>query len=392
MINENFFKYYQEIISLNTVSSESPSLDISNEPFIDYLSEKLSLKGFVCNKIKVNKSHSKYNLIASYQNKNMKHGGLAFSGHTDTVPFDETLWDSNPLVLNKRDGKIYGLGVIDMKGFFAFILYLLDIIDLNLLSKPLYIFATADEETSMNGARELVPYIKNYNNTVETKIEPELIIIGEPTSMTPVIMHKGHLVQKIAVKGIGGHSSDPNSGINAIKIMNKILSKLIELENDLKNNFTQPLLPIPYPTSNIGMIQGGDAPNRICDYCEVQFDIRPIPNLSVDYLEKLTLKYLDSTIKEYPNRISITKPYPAAEPFNANIPSKLKEYLQEICKKNTIAVNYATEATFLQELGPTIVMGPGNIALAHKPNEYLDIKEIQPTLDILKKLLLAICM
>ena len=370
-----FYANYRDLISFNTTSSEIETNDKSNEECIDYLISELELMNFKCSKIKVNNSNNKYNLIAKYGDGI---GGIAFSGHTDTVPANNELWTFPPHSLTEHDGKLYGLGTIDMKGYFAFILEALRRSNLSQATKPIYVFATADEETTMNGVIEL-------NSTCTEK--PDLIVIGEPTSLIPVIMHKGHLVQQINIKGVGGHSSNPEKGLNAILIANEIILKLNELKEYLKANFIENLFPVNYPTLNIGIIEGGKAPNVICDNCIIQFDIRAIPTLTNQQLINITKDFLSPLFNKYKDNISITYPYSGVEPFSCKEHPEIVNTVETITKTEAIAVNYCTEATYLQNIAPTVILGPGSIDMAHQPNEYLDKKEIEPGIEIYKKLI-----
>lgn len=370
-----FYANYRDLISFNTISSEIETNDNSNEECIDYLTSVLESMNFKCSKIKVNRAKNKYNLIAKYGDGI---GGIAFSGHTDTVPANNDLWTFPPHILTEHNDKLYGLGTIDMKGYFAFVLETLRQTDLSKATKPIYVFATADEETTMNGAIEL-------SNTCIEK--PDLIVIGEPTSLTPVIMHKGHLVQQINIKGVGGHSSNPEKGLNAILIANEIIQKLNELKDYLKTNFVENLFPVNYPTLNIGIIEGGKAPNVICDSCVIQFDIRAIPTLTNQQLIDMTKDFLTPLFKKYGDNITITYPYNGVEPFSCKEHTEIVDTVTNITNTEAIAVNYCTEATYLQNIAPTVILGPGSIDMAHQPNEYLDKKEIEPGIEIYKKLI-----
>ena len=376
----DFIDFYRKLISINSISSEIPEQDISNEEVIDFLNDYLTDKGFVTKKLPVKNSRNKYNLIAKIGSGV---GGLALCGHTDTVPCDEGKWLSNPFELTERDNRLYGLGVIDMKGFFAFVYNVIENIELSALKKPLYVIATGDEETNMGGAISLQEQFFD---------KPDLMIIGEPTSMVPVIMHKGHVVQGVRVKGKGGHSSNPDAGTNAIKIMHEVVGGLLNLEKELKERYHEELFQIPYPTSNIGKISGGDAPNRICENCELLFDIRPIPGHGVEEMMKLTREVLQPVLNKYPQNIELFVPYEPTEPFGGKISDETVKYLEEVTGKNAVAVNYATEATYYQNISETVVLGPGSIDMAHQPNEYLDMDEIAPAQDILLSIVKRYCM
>lgn len=379
-MNKGFIDFYRKLISINSISSEIPEQDVSNEEVIDFLNSYLTGKGFITKKLSVRNARNKFNLIAKIGEGD---GGVALCGHTDTVPCDMAKWSSNPFELTERNNRLYGLGVIDMKGFFAFVYNIIERIDLSALKKPLYVIATGDEETNMGGAISLRDQFCD---------KPDLMIIGEPTSMVPVIMHKGHVVQGVRVIGKGGHSSNPDAGINAIKIMHEVVGCLLDLESELKKRYREDLFQIPYPTSNMGKIVGGDAPNRICESCEILFDIRPIPGHGVDEMMTLTREVLAPVLNKYPENVELYIPYEPTEPFGGKISDSTVKFLEEATGKKAIAVNYATEATYYQELSETVVLGPGSIDMAHQPDEYLDKDEIETADAVLYRIVSHYCL
>ncbi len=379
-MDENFFNFYAKLVALNSISSETPERDVSNEPVIDFLGDELSRLGFAVRKLPVRNTRGKFNLVARL---GAGEGGLAFCGHTDTVPCDPAAWTSDPFVLTERDGRLYGLGAADMKGFFACARAVAGSLDPAALRKPVYVIATADEETNMGGAAVLREQFDG---------KPDLIVVGEPTSMTPVVMHKGHLVQGVRVRGRGGHSSDPAAGVNAVKIMHEVVAKLIELEEKLKTDYREPLFAIPHPTLNIGRIAGGDAPNRICESCELLFDIRPLPGHGAAEMAGLTREALDGLPEGIKDRVELFLPYEPTEPFGGKIAPGTVAFLEEVTGRKAAAVNYATEATYYQEIAETVVLGPGSIAVAHRPDEYLDKAEIPGALAALRKIAAKYCL
>ncbi len=379
MNRERFLKLYQEIIAINSSSSEKPEEDVSNEKVIDLLISWLTPLGFSAAKIPVPGTRGKFNLIARHGSGT---GGLAFSGHTDTVPANNSLWSSSPFQTEIRNGRLYGLGVIDMKGFFVFVMETLLSLDLGKLQKPVWVLATADEETTMNGAIHLA---KNLSQAPE---KPDLIIIGEPTSMVPVVMHKGQLVQVIKCSGIGGHASNPGKGLSAIKILHRCMTELYRLEERLREYGREELFEVPCPTLNIGEIKGGDAPNKIADHAELVFEVRLMPAAGSDIIRKLTREALAPVMAEYPGRITLEDAYPPSEAFAGKIPEAMRDLLREVSGREPVAVNYATEATYFQDVAATAVMGPGSIDMAHQPDEYLDLSEAEHDLETLKALML----
>ena len=225
----SFSDALKQLIASPSISSSQPHWDHGNHDIIQLLASWFESLGFTIDIQLVPHTRNKYNLLAKL---GTGEGGLLLAGHSDTVPFDQKRWQSDPLTVIDTDDRFYGLGTCDMKGFFAFISDACRNISAKQLSKPLYVLATADEETTMAGARFF-----SQQNT----IKPDMAIIGEPTNLVPVIMHKGHMSHRIQVKGQSGHSSKPSLGVNAIDIMSQVIANLLTLKEP--NCFTcSPLL------------------------------------------------------------------------------------------------------------------------------------------------------
>lgn len=375
-----FLEMFSQLIEVSSISSLSYKNDISNRPIIDLLSGWFESIGFQVEVQKVPHTNNKFNMLAK---SGIGSGGLLLTGHTDTVPFDEGRWHRNPFKLEKVDNKLYGLGSADMKGFFAFILDSLRDIKLDQLKKPIYILATADEEISMAGARF-------FSKT--TTIRPEFCIIGEPTSLKPIRAHKGYIANTIRVIGKSGHSSDPEKGVNAIEIMNLVIDKILHLRNFLKEKYNNDHFLISYPTLNLGSINGGDSCNRICACCEMNMDIRPLPSMALKDLHNLMEESLNDIKRKWPNSIQIIPLIEDIPGYESPGDSTVIKFIEKSLGHKAEAVNYCTEAPFLQEICPTIVLGPGSIEQAHQPDEYIETKFIEPTRDILKSTIHSFCL
>lgn len=374
-----FLQRYQQLIEIPTISSLEPQFDLTNRPLIELLASWLADFGFKTEIIKVEGSREKYNLLATYGEGE---GGLLLAGHTDTVPFDEGRWQFAPFKLTEKDGKFYGLGSADMKGFFAFVVDAVSQIDLSKLTKPLRILATADEETTMLGARTFAQH---------THIRPDCAIIGEPTSLKPIRAHKGHLAEAVRIIGKSGHSSDPANGINAIEIMHQATCNLLALKHRLQQDFRNELFKVPYPTMNFGNIHGGDALNRICACCELQLEIRPLPHLAVQDLQDLLQQSLAPLIAEYGDRIEIRHLHGGIPGYECEHSAQIVQVVEKLLGEKCEAVNYCTEAPFINQLCPTLVLGPGAIEQAHQPDEFLDSRFVRPTQALLTKLIHHFC-
>lgn len=379
MSNTTFIERYRNLIAIPTVSSLVPEEDLSNKALIDLLASWLADFGFKTDIIKVEGSRDKYNLLATYGEGE---GGLLLAGHTDTVPFDDGKWTFDPFKLTEKDGKLYGLGTADMKGFFAFIVEVVSKIDLSKLTKPLRILATADEETTMLGAKTFAQH---------THIRPDCAVIGEPTSLKPIRAHKGHVGESVRITGRSGHSSDPDRGLNAIEVMHQATSYLMNMRNELREKYCNDLFQVPYPTMNFGNIHGGDAINRICACCELQFDMRPLPNLPVEDLYAMVNEHLKPLIEQYGNLVEIRHLHDGIPGYECEHSAQVVQVVEKLLGEKCDAVNYCTEAPFIQQLCPTLVLGPGSIEQAHQPDEFLELKYIEPTKELLTKLVHYFC-
>ncbi|WP_151173391.1 acetylornithine deacetylase [Pseudoalteromonas ruthenica] len=376
----DFLHLYRELIATPSISSLDPKLSQSNRAVIEHLASWCEELGFACEIKPLSTDADKFNLIAK---RGHGSGGLMLAGHTDTVPFDQGRWSMDPFTLSERDNKLFGLGSIDMKGFFAFVLNAIAELDASKQQQPLLILATADEETTMAGAHEVAKY---------PDLRPARCVIGEPTDMTPVFTHKGHMTSAIRIVGKSGHSSDPERGINAIEVMHLVIQKLLVLKEDLKNKYSIEHFAIPYPTLNLGHIHGGDNANRICGCCELQLDMRPLPGLSIVELQAMLLAATQDITARYPGCVEVIDMHDPIPAFAGTTDSALVQLAQKISQQPAIAVNYCTEAPFIQQLGcETIVMGPGSINQAHQPDEFLAMDRIAPSQRIIKELIQQSC-
>jgi acetylornithine deacetylase len=376
----SFISMYQQLIAAPSISAIEEHLCMSNKSVIELLAQWCESLGFTCEIIELESGKGRYNLLAK---RGQGDGGLMLAGHTDTVPFDDSRWNQNPFKLTELDNKLYGLGSIDMKGFFAFVLQAISELDEKQQTQPILILATADEETTMAGAQQICKH---------PNLKPSRCIIGEPTDMTPVFTHKGHMTTAIRVVGRSGHSSDPERGLNAIEVMHKVITKLLILKEQLKNKYSINHFKIPYPTLNLGNIHGGDNANRICGCCEMHIDMRPLPGLSVQELQALVLDATYDINQQYPNSVSVIDLHEPIPAFTGSTDSALVKLAENIAGQKAVAVNYCTEAPFIQQLGcETIVMGPGSINQAHQPDEFLAMEKIKPSQQIISNLIKASC-
>ncbi|GGD73721.1 acetylornithine deacetylase [Lacimicrobium alkaliphilum] len=376
-----FIETYTRIIGAPSISAFDPGIDQTNRQIIELLSNWLGDLGFNISIQAVPGTRDKFNMLARLGGGE---GGLLLAGHSDTVPFDEGRWQSDPFTLKQKDNRLYGLGTCDMKGFFAFILEALSALPLNNLQKPLYILATADEETSMAGARFFAQ---------QQLIKPEMAIIGEPTELKPIYKHKGHMAHTLSVTGQAGHSSDPDKGVNAIEIMVQAIGELLKLKQTLASQYRDQDFSVPQTTMNLGHIHGGDGENRICGHCHLNFDLRAVPQLS----DQDAIARIDEVLKPlrqaYPDRITRQAMYDTVPAFGSLQQTTLLELAKEFTGFDPTSANYCTEAPFISELGcDTLVLGPGSIEQAHQPDEYISLDYVQPTVNLLRNLITKVCL
>ncbi|MDC0973823.1 acetylornithine deacetylase [Luminiphilus sp.] len=376
------------LVAADSVSSPDPRWDSSNRKVIHHIAEYAEGDGWAVEIQELGSgANTKANLIASLGDCCEAGGqpsGLVLFGHTDTVPFDAGGWDSDPLTLDERDGRLYGLGSTDMKGFFAVALEAAAAFDPKEFKSPLYLLATADEESTMRGARSL---------TRDYLPQARAAVVGEPTDLRPMRMHKGIMMQGVKMRGRSGHSFDPDLGNNVIDALPTLLAVLSNYRDELAQKFRCELMAVPVPTLNFGCVHGGDSPNRICGELDFSFDVRMLPGLEYQDVERdlnsrlveiAALHGIDIEMRR------LVEPVPA---FEQAKDSELVIACEAASGHVADAVNFATEAPFLQSLGlETIVMGPGSIDVAHQPNEYLPLDQIQPAVETLRALIRRYCL
>jgi acetylornithine deacetylase len=370
-----------QLIASPSISCSQASWDQSNKGVIQLLEGWLSSLGFECEIMPLPDQPNKFNLIATLGSGD---GGLVLSGHTDTVPYDEGRWQSDPFALEERDQKLYGLGSCDMKGFFAIVLDTVQQMQLTDLKQPLIILATADEESSMSGARVLAE---------QGSLKARYALIGEPTSLTPIHAHKGIMMERIQVTGQAGHSSNPALGNNALDAMHAVMSELMTFRQQLKQQYRDANFVIDYPTMNFGCIHGGDNPNRICGRCELEFDLRALPGMSNQALMAEIAQRLPSIEERTGTKIQLNSLFPDIPSFYTPVESDIIKACEALTKRQASTVAFATEGPFLNQMGmETLILGPGSIDQAHQPNEFMALDQIQPMQQVISGLIERFCL
>ncbi len=359
----------RQLVAFDTTSFKS------NLNLIEYARHLFSLCG-IQSEIIYDPTEKKANLFAGVGPTSKP--GIVLSGHTDVVPVGGQQWTSDPFELTIKEGKAFGRGTCDMKGFLASALSNLPNLVRKELSRPVYFAFSYDEEVGCTGVRSLLDYLKNRN------VDIEACIIGEPSSMKPVTAHTGKQVFRCSFHGTALHSSLAPRGVNAISYAAEVLSKINYLERIApEKTVSDARFAYPHPTINIGSIQGGKAVNIVAEDCKFDVECRYPPGAShaffttelpaiVEEFAHKPMARIDS--RAYANCERIVE-YPA---FKADENSPATQLVQRLTGANDdLAVNYGTEAGLFQQSGfSSVVCGPGDIDQAHQPDEYVTIEQL----------------
>jgi acetylornithine deacetylase len=377
----DLFSMLQALVASPSVSCSSPQFDMSNRGVIELLAGWLGELGFAIQILPIDGQPTKANLIAT---KGSGPGGLVLAGHTDTVPYDTHAWSCDPFKLTEKDGRWYGLGATDMKGFFPVAIEAIRTFREVDFKQPLIVLATADEESSMDGARQLVE---------QGRPRARFAVIGEPTDLKPARLHKGMMMEALTLTGRSGHSSDPALGVSALEAMTDVLGTLREFRAELQARYRNDAFAVQVPTLNLGCIHGGDNPNRICGECELHFDLRPLPGMNNDELRAAIAARVQPVADRYGVQMQMRSLFPGVQAFEQQADSPLVKAVEQLTGHSAGTVGFATEAPFLQQLGmDTVVFGPGSIRQAHQPDEFIDTAQIRPAIAALEGLIRRFCL
>ncbi len=362
------------LIAMPTVSRDS------NLGLIEYARDHLASLG-VRSQLIYDASAKKANLFATLADEpdRLKTGGLVLSGHTDTVPVDGQDWSSDPFVATHRDGRIHGRGSADMKGFIAIALAWAPRFLAAQRTMPIHLALTYDEETTFLGVRGLVA------DLAERGIHPSACLIGEPTDMQAIVAHKGKRDCVCRVRGREAHSSLTPTGVNAIEFAARLIAYVRSVADRLSRDEPRDdRFAVPYTTLQTGLVRGGIAVNVVPRDCEFTFEMRNLPTMSTDALADDIVAYARRELEPAMKAVSAEAGF--AFDHGMNIPAfgiapdaPLVKWAQAIAR-NALqpgAVSFATEASMYMAAGiPTVVLGPGSIDQAHKPDEYLSYAQV----------------
>jgi len=218
-------------------------------------------------------------------------------------------------------------------------------------------------------------------------------VIGEPTGLRPVRMHKGIFMEAIRLRGQSGHSSDPSLGNNALEGIYQVIGELLKWRKQLQATHVNPLFHIPVPTMNLGHLHGGDNPNRICADCELQLDLRPLPGMDMEELRAVLRQRVQQVLEGSGLEIEFVPLSEGTPAMETSAQTEIVQVAERLTKHTASAVAFGTEAPYLTALGmDTIVLGPGDIAQAHQPDEFIALNRLQPMIDVLTQLIRHFCL
>jgi acetylornithine deacetylase len=362
----------ERLIAFSTVSRDS------NLGLIEWARDYLSRLGAAV-RLTHDASGKKANLFATLGDSDKP--GLILSGHTDVVPVDGQSWDTDPFLAVEHDGKLYARGSADMKGFIGVALAqaprFVDALNAGRLQAPLHYALSYDEEVGCIGVRGLIRDLE------ENGIRPAGCVVGEPTSMQPIIAHKGMNRFRCTVRGREAHSSYVTHGVNAIEYAARLVVYIRQIADRLAQfekrdcGFT-----VPYTTLSTGLIRGGIASNVVPKECEFQFDMRTLPQASADALYQEIQAYAQILAREMraiDNQAGIDLEWISQTIGLAAAESDaIVRWAMQLSRNNQVGkVSYGTEAGLFQQMGvPAVILGPGDIAQAHRPNEFVALEQL----------------
>jgi len=369
----------QELIAFDTTSRES------NLAIIEHIQSYLENFG-IESRITHDDTKTKANLWATIGPDST--GGVVLSGHLDVVPVDGQQWSQPPFNMWQADGKLFGRGVVDMKGFIAVCLAMVPQLLRQQIKLPVHFAFTYDEEVGCIGVHGLL------KDVVDNLPLPRAVIVGEPTSMQIISGHKGSRSYQTTVKGIPAHSSDPRLGVNSIMGAAKLVTFLESLQKDLADNHNPDcLFDPPWSTVDLGIINGGTANNIIPEFTTVQWGFRLLPEDDADALEKRVTDYIDNELipalqKQSPKADVVTENTNEVAPLIPDDKSPAEQLIRHLTGLNASGVvSFGTEAGAFQRSGvPAVVFGPGSINQAHQPDEFIEIDQIGECIEFMYKL------
>lgn len=377
VMSSSVAKILSQLLAFDTTSRES------NLALIEFIQDFLAARGVI--------SHLFYDQQGAKANLHARigpdgDGGVMLSGHTDTVPVDGQEWTVPPFQLTERDGRFYGRGSTDMKGFLACVLASLETFLQAPLRMPLHLAFSYDEEVGCLGVRSMVDYLQ------ASPEKPALCIIGEPTGMSPVYGHKGKLAVRCQVEGHACHSAYTPDGVNAISYATKLVTRLDQLGEIFADQQDRRFSPA-FGTVQVGTIHGGSALNIVPQFCHFDFEIRYLPQTDPQQITRVLTEYAHHQLLPEMQQRSVQSKihfqtlshYPG---LLSDPQSEFAHLLTQWCGNTDFTtVAFGTEGGLFNEAGiATLICGPGSMDQGHKADEYIEIEQIDRCMLMLARL------
>lgn len=359
----------ERLVAFPTVSRDS------NLALIAFMQDYLAQYG-VASELFHNPERTKANLFATIGPRDR--GGVVLSGHTDVVPVDGQDWTLDPFRLTERDGRLYGRGTADMKGFIASVLAAVPRFVAQDLKLPVHLAFSYDEEVGCLGVRSMLAELAGRAH------RPRLCLIGEPTALRPVLGHKGKLAMRCHVKGAACHSAYAPYGVNAIQYAARLIARLEGIGAQLAApEHHDPRFDPPYSTVQTGLIQGGRALNIVPAECEFDFEVRALPDFDAQqvadqlrgYAERDLLPAMQAVHPDTGVRFQPLSAYPGLATRPDSEAARLLALLTG--SEDYETVSFGTEGGLFEQAGiPTVVCGPGSMDQGHKPDEFISREQL----------------
>lgn len=368
-----------DLIGFDTTSRES------NLQLIEYARAYLAGHGVPCELI-FNTEGSKANLFATLGPDDRP--GIVLSGHTDVVPVDGQAWTVPPFALTEQDGKLFGRGAADMKGYIACVLAAVPRLLAKPLRQPVHIALSYDEEVGCLGVRSLLAELQQRAH------RPLLCIIGEPTELKPVLGHKGKLAMRCDVHGAACHSAYAPQGVNAIEYAAELIGELGRIGRALQAPaLHDPRFDPPFSTVQTGLISGGKALNIVPADCRFDFEVRALPAQDprdvAQQLERYAVEQVLPRMQAVAadSRIDFSElsAYPG---LATDAHGQAARLIAQLCGSDAFTtVAFGTEGGLFDAIGiPTVVCGPGSMDQGHKPDEFVSVAQFQACDAMLERL------
>jgi acetylornithine deacetylase len=384
MIDDRIVSILSTLVAFDTTSRNS------NLALISWVEDYLKPLGFRMERV-YDSTGTKANLWATIGPEDRP--GIVLSGHTDVVPVDGQNWSSDPFVLREEDGRFYGRGACDMKGFLAVCLARAGDMAGATLDRPIHLALSYDEEVGCIGARRLSEWLTT------RPVTPEACFVGEPTSMQVVIGHKGKRSIRVKVRGLTKHSSLSPEGVNAVEFGAMLVAEIRRIADELSASSNRdPLYDVPHSTAHVGVLRGGTALNIVPDECDILFEFRVIGGDDPDALVQRVVDYARTELEP---RMQAVDPstgfdievYAGFPGLDTAPDAKIVTLAKRMAGRNDHAkVAFGAEAGLFDEIAgiPSVIVGPGAIAQAHQSDEWIAISELEKC-DAFVSKLIAYC-